>query len=310
MSERMQVLIEGLRQAPELTFAALFLLALFVFGIYRFLSFQARRRLMEDMPTSRIRSASQGYVELEGVARLMDGLPILSPLTQNTCCWYRYKVEKREQSENRSRWVTVRWGVSPSLFLIEDDTGECVIDPEGGLVDAAWKQVWYGPSANPYMLTHANKKLFGQRDYRYTEEIIQPGEYLYALGWFTSFDPAHVSLHERVRDTVVAWKNDPEKRRRFDANGDGKLDIKEFEALRAEARRQAEVDHRQHTASGQTHLLRREPSGQRPLLLSTHDQHTLASRLRRQAWFWLFAALAGLSVCLHLITQVLPSRVL
>ena len=45
-------------------------------------------RLIEDTPTSRIRSAAQGYVELAG-----NGLPLPAtknpaPLTQRPCTWW------------------------------------------------------------------------------------------------------------------------------------------------------------------------------------------------------------------------------
>ena len=42
----------------------------------------ARKRLIEDTPTSRIRSAPQGFVELAGVAGVFEGEPIIAPLTQ------------------------------------------------------------------------------------------------------------------------------------------------------------------------------------------------------------------------------------
>ena len=114
----MQALLDHLAREPELGFLFLFLAGVFIFGAYRFLRLQARRRLIEDMPTSRIRSATQGYVELEGRARLMDGPPILSPLTHVECAWYRFKVEKREEDNgNRHRWVVIRQGSSSSLFL-------------------------------------------------------------------------------------------------------------------------------------------------------------------------------------------------
>ena len=37
-----------------------------------------RKRVMEDMPTAKLRSAHQGYIELQGRAELMDGAPIKS----------------------------------------------------------------------------------------------------------------------------------------------------------------------------------------------------------------------------------------
>ena len=39
----------------------------------------AHKRLIEDMPTTRLRAAAQGYVELKGTARLFAGEPIVAP---------------------------------------------------------------------------------------------------------------------------------------------------------------------------------------------------------------------------------------
>ena len=51
-------------------------------------------RLVEDTPTAKIRSAPQGYVELEGVGKLMDGPPIIAKLSGLPCVWFRYKIEE------------------------------------------------------------------------------------------------------------------------------------------------------------------------------------------------------------------------
>lgn len=300
----MQALFDPIARDPELGFLLLFLAGLFLVGAYRFLRLQARRRLMEDTPTSRIRSATQGYVELEGRARLMDGPPILSPLTHTECAWYRFKVEKREQDDNRTRWVVIRHGTSTSLFLLEDGTGECVVDPDGAIVEPVYRRSWLGATPHPGGGLAASWMSSG--DYRYTEELIQPGEQVYALGWFTSHDALQVSPQERTRDTVIAWKKAPRMQKRFDANGDGRLDEAEFATLREEARRHAEAIHREQALLPQTHVLCADPQG-RPFLLSTHDQHRLARRLRLHAWLWLAAALASLGVLVHLLTDLVPA---
>src|SRR4030067_2822595 len=51
-------------------------------------------RLIEDTPTAKIRSAPQGYVELEGLGKLMDGPPIIARLTGLPCVWDRYTIEE------------------------------------------------------------------------------------------------------------------------------------------------------------------------------------------------------------------------
>ena len=69
------------------------------FGLGRlaFVNFK-RTRLIEDLPLSKIRSAAQGYVKLQGVTELLDGDPIEAPLSLRTCVWFRYAIEHGEQS--------------------------------------------------------------------------------------------------------------------------------------------------------------------------------------------------------------------
>ena len=45
-------------------------------------------RIMQDTPTSKIRSVSQGFVELRGKARSIDDKPLRSPGKHQPCVWY------------------------------------------------------------------------------------------------------------------------------------------------------------------------------------------------------------------------------
>ena len=293
--EHVQLWISAMAKDPELGFGLLFLLGFSLFGFDRFLRLQARRRLMQDTPTSRIRSAAQGYVELEGWAENSPSSPIFSPLTHTACTWYRYKVEERDtNSKGQTEWKTIRSGTSPHLFLLDDNTGEVVIDPDGAIVEPAHKRVWQ------------------TGDLRYTEELIFPLEQIYALGWLKSYEAMQSSLHDWVRDTVIRWKSDPATRHRYDTDGDGELNASEFAALRkdaeAAARMAQQEELRERSLEGQTHLLNAgDPQG-RPLILSTHPQHKLAERLRLSAWAWLLGALSGLGLLVYFLTETLPSN--
>src|SRR5690606_12937216 len=81
--------------------------AAFVFSFH----FLRRARLLEDVPTSRIRSAAQGYCELDGIARLLDGPAIAGPLTGLPCVWWEYRIEEKVTTgsgKNRtSHWRTL-----------------------------------------------------------------------------------------------------------------------------------------------------------------------------------------------------------
>ena len=68
-------------------------------------------RLIEDTPTSRIRSAAQGYVELSGRGLPLQGTANLAPLTQRPCVWWRYRISRRaedgDSNSRRQRWERI-----------------------------------------------------------------------------------------------------------------------------------------------------------------------------------------------------------
>ena len=83
-------------------------------------------RLIENVPTAKVRSAHQGYVELVGTAEALPGEPVIAPLSGSVCCWYDYRIERR----SGKHWNIVDKGTSEAVFAIRDDTGRCLIDPE------------------------------------------------------------------------------------------------------------------------------------------------------------------------------------
>ena len=264
-----------------------------------------RARLIEDTPTARIRSAPQGYVELEGLADLMDGTPIVSPLTGRHCVWFRYRVEKRESGfqggKRRTRWRTIRSGQSDSLFLLRDGTGECVIDPEGAEVKAARKRVWYGDAPSPRWTTSArSSRWLGGGSYRYKEWWIPDGAPLYGLGEFHSLGHATgADVETVVRQLVVTWKRDPAQVARFDADTNGELDLQEFQSLREAAWQRAGEEVRELSTGPATHLLAR--ANGRPFILSSHSQARLARRYRWLGWGLMAAALTLATVAVWVV---------
>ncbi|MES9870663.1 MAG: hypothetical protein ABW090_11865 [Sedimenticola sp.] len=259
-----------------------------------------RARIIEDTPTARVRSAQQGYVELNGTALLMDGEPIRAPLTGIECCWYRYKIEKRGDKN----WHRVESDTSDSLFLIQDQTGDCIVDPEGAEVTPSDRSVWYGrerqpvnrnPDRNPVMQqpifrlakflnTDLNGGFGGH--YRYTEERIYSGDLLYAIGLFKTLDDMdHArSRKELAMELLREWKRDQAGMlERFDSNGDGQIDMQEWEKVRRSAATEAGKAYTEQMANQVLHTLGNTGSRRHPFLISTLPQFNLVRRYRLYA---------------------------
>jgi hypothetical protein len=261
--------------------------------VYAFLLLY-RVRVMEDTPTSRIRSAAQGYVELSGHGELMEGAPIIAPLTTTPCTWYRYKVEKLGDKHSR----VVESGTSEELFFLVGETGRAVVDPEGATVICKTKDVWYEGGYPSRKRSHHSRGLLGRLaggKYRYTEERMHPGEPLYAIGMFMSIGGGAEAFNTdaEVRELLKTWKQNPKDLlQRFDANGDGEIDLQEWEAARKAAHAHVRREQVQRGVQDATHVMTKPHHGNRPFLLSVIPQHELIRRYR----LWGVVSLAGFFV--------------
>jgi hypothetical protein len=267
-------------------------------GFYFGFRFLHRARLIEDVPTARIRSAHQGYVELEGEAQLMEGEPIRSPLGGTVCCWWRYQIHRKDSEGD---WILKEEKSSDELFLLRDQTGRCIIDPEGAEVTPKESEVWYGDTDFPpsnrfdtdgFPLNHKNTNSYDAfSKYRYTEEYLFPEDHLYAIGQFRSLDDHdHQSARGDIsRELLREWKHRPEVMRSFDTNGDGTVDLQEWEQVRRSASAQAHREYQQQQERQIPHILSKPSERRHPFLLSPKPQDKLAWRYRLYAGLGVFA---------------------
>ncbi len=262
---------------------AVILVLLAVAGFIGAYYFFIRQRIIEDTPTSKIRSAAQGYVELAGHGGLLEGPPIIAPLTTTPCTWYSYKVEEHRSSGKNSHWKTIAKGQSDDLFLIIDDTGQCVIDPEGASVTTAAKDVWYGTTSQPRRGLKTGTGLFSKGRYRYTEKRLHIKESLYAIGLFKTVGGAGdvFDVDGDVRGILKEWKQNSESLlAKFDANKDGQIDIQEWQAVREAALREVMAKHSERSTEAPVNLMSKTADKRRPYLLSAIPQYSLSRRFQ------------------------------
>jgi len=287
----MSALTEWAHNSPPDDFwmAATVLVVLAVTGFIGAFFFFSRKRIMENTPTSRIRSAAQGYIELTGHGELLEGPPIIAPLTGRTCTWYQFSIEERRRSGKNSHWVNIENGCSDELFLFIDDTGQCIVDPEGATVTPAESNTWYGHSKRPASGPKSSSGFFsfssGMGKYRYTEKLMYPKGPLYVIGLFKTVGGAGGEFDTKtdVRQLLNEWKQNTDALMKiYDKNKDGEIDMQEWEAVRERALDVVMNKHSEMKTAQPVNMLSRTNDSRRPYLLSAILQETL---IKRMAWY-------------------------
>ncbi|MBY0436678.1 MAG: hypothetical protein K2W80_00715 [Burkholderiales bacterium] len=264
-------------EAESRPVTALCLLLIAAVSLFAWSGNYRRWRLIVDTPTSRIDFAAQGYVELAGTAQLPGGPPLLSELTQEPCCWYWFKVEKKT---SKDKWRHERGAESHAPFVLDDGTGKCLVYPSEAEVHSHRRKTWI------------------DNDRRFTELTILPDDRLYAIGSFSTLRPleGEAAVRAEIATLMAKWKLDrPALLERFDLDRDGEVDLKEWELARRQARREVERARENRPKPPAVHVMRRPQDG-RLFMLSNLDPGSLARRYVRWKWFHLCVFFAGLGI--------------
>ncbi|MFH1563900.1 MAG: GIDE domain-containing protein [Nitrospirota bacterium] len=190
-------------------------LGLFFYGFFKL----KKKRLIEDIPTSKIRSVAMGFGEVKGTAR--QKMPLQSRLTHTECVYYKFLIEEeRRDSKGRSSWVTVDEGSSTEYFYIEDETGKILVDPLDAEVILPYDYRQIGLDDGGLLMN---------RRKRYTEWYITPGEEIYVLGNVQKFKDALAGRKEKLILKLQELKQNKEKLMQYDTNKDERIDITEWD---------------------------------------------------------------------------------
>jgi hypothetical protein len=268
-----------------------------------------RIRWVRDTPTARIRSAAQGVVELVGRVRARPEEHLVSPMTAQPAVWWECTVSRRDRdSGGRRRWNTVAQRRSDVPFLLDDGSGVCMVRPDGAQVTAQVR-IWYGSTPWPRSGPPTSRwGWLGDTPYRYTEKLLPSGQEVYVLGEFCTRraqdgHDARAQLSQRLAE----WKRDPDGlRARFDQNGDGQVDLVEWEVAREAARVEIEAAHEAATIQPEIDWVA-APSDGTPYILSIKSEANMLQQARWTALAGLIAGLTGLILMVRFLRLMASS---
>jgi hypothetical protein len=208
-------------ETPVIAFTIVFILLGIGLLIWGLISFRVKR-LIENIPTSKIRSIAMGLVELYGeIVPSKDNL-LKSPFTNKDCVYYKYSVQELRSTGKNTYWATIDHGEEHSLFYLKDETGSVLVDPTGAnietpvdnKIDSSWGHD--PPEAAKDFLAKRNIKwegfLFGiNKKMKYIESFIAPGDKLYIMG--TADDNPYVkdASTEKSAEDIMITKGKFEK---------------------------------------------------------------------------------------------------
>ena len=273
----------GWQQGPSQWFRIVGAMIIVVGAAFAWHASRRRAHLIADTPTTRIRSAAQGYVEVVGEASLFPGQAPLAFNGLPPCVWFEVVIADAPTltTPHGNYWVRT----SDEVFMLRDDTGCCVVDPDHAEIHSARQRQW---------------SLDGSR---YRARYLMVGDTVHVMGELRTMR-AHDGAGERrahVAEILRMWKQHPKRMlQRFDRNRDGDIDTDEYQ----EAVKQAEQEVRRRERELRTHPdvhLMQAPQGDYPFILSDRDPHVLAQRFKTWSLVHTVIAIATAGYLVHIL---------
>lgn len=263
--------------------------------VFLWLAFSRLRlkRKIENTPTSRIRSLAMGMVEVKGRARRRYAL--VSPMSHLPCVFYRLTRYRRDKNE---RWRVTSVTASDHVpFLLEDDTGRVEVDPRQARVRAGTRQ-----EGAPGQM--AMSRLASDHTEKWVEETIVEGTQLYILGFAASKKEGQPTVRQKVRQALRALKQNPDRLRTFDADGDGHISAAEWDRARAateeEVLRQS-LAAPAHRKRQEEHILIGKHKGRPLIIAETHCETQLTGRYRNEGVILLILSAGATGLAIYLL---------
>ncbi len=180
--------------------------------------------LIEDIPTSKLRSVAAGFVEVKG--RITSDKPVISPVSGSPCVYFHYVKQEFVIVGRHAKWRTIEAGEGMADFcVLRDETGEIGVN----LKNASFFLTTKYTTNTTFM--DMQYGLIGSDNIRYVEEYILDNQTVYVLG-----TAKPVSKSVNYGKFLSEIKKDKNKMKRFDLDGNGVIDAEEWEKAQKKLR--------------------------------------------------------------------------
>ena len=146
------------------------------------------KRLIQNTPTSRIRSAAMGFVEVNGVISCRS--MVAAPFSGRTCACWNLDIAIRGR---RNSWSIVHRATSGHPFFLSDETGVALVFPYGAdcRVHFGVEEVCAGVALpecySSYLATLGPQQyLWRLGMLRFRERVLEEGARVYVMGTATA----------------------------------------------------------------------------------------------------------------------------
>lgn len=147
-----------------------------------------RKRLIVNTPTSKIRSAALGLVEINGLAA--GPYTVAAPITGRACYYYRTMAWELRKSGKNEEWQQVADESLHIPFYVDDNTGLQLVNPQGAEMDLHRdfheeysNSMFFGKEMPESVRAFlARNAVSGERRVRVDEYCIKPKNALFVLG--------------------------------------------------------------------------------------------------------------------------------
>ena len=264
-----------------------------------------RYRRIENIPTAKIRSVAMGLVEVSGEAR--QKYLLKTPYSLLDCVFYRYKVveqvpthrgkEKRILASGDSGWMP---------FYLEDESGHILVEPEGAVIEGLASQTFHPgttSTAGPWATAGSDSL-----NITIVETLIPVGYSIYVLGTAQRRTCAFSRRREELLERLRELKSSPDRLAAYDLDGNGKIDMKEWEQARQDVEHRLMEESLHETEDPDDVFIGRGEQGQ-PFIVSSKSEKALVRRLRTRAVLCIASGVLAAAVSLYFILRILPGLV-